>query len=219
MGDWVGRYVRSIVDFKLPFFGPGLLVVLDDGTPDVVKVLKELTSRAPAGLEIVCVRSSELWQLAVPDPYVVQTFAMPFWIREEGHVRFGEDVRHRVPMFRNAHRLLANHIEISLHRVRNHVILSCLASGQYAQLSFQLARERSLLMSTALMAQDIWRVWPETVRRQFQEAYPDPALNSLLAALDDVPNWDAERATARASAFRSVWYHERFVTELRSYSV
>ena len=106
----------SAVTYNLPFGGPGLLLVTNDATRDISALLKRYAAKNSG--DVLCLRRSELWQLSVPNPYAVHTFPLPYWIREEGEVRLGQDVRSEIPYLRYPRRLLASHIELSLFWVR-----------------------------------------------------------------------------------------------------
>jgi hypothetical protein len=202
----------SAVKYDLPFGGPGLLLVTHNQNRDTSGLRKRYASKESG--DLIWLRRSELWQLSVPNPYAVHTFPLPYWIREEGEVTLGEDVRSEIPYLRFPQRLLAAHIELSLFWIRTSLILSCLTSGNHTRLNAGLKRERALLMQSALLARRIWKISAETIRGVFLQAYPDPELGALLAAMDAAENPRAGDLDRAGGVLGQVWLHERFVQEL-----
>ncbi|HEX3682624.1 MAG TPA: hypothetical protein VHU83_08765 [Bryobacteraceae bacterium] len=202
----------SAVKYNLPFGGPGLLLVTHDRIADASSLLKRYGSKESG--DLIWLRRSELWQLSVPNPYAVHTFPLAYWIREEGEVTLGEDVRSEIPYLRYPQRLLATHIELSLFWIRTSLILSCLTSGNHARLNAGLKRERALLMQSALLARRIWKISAETIREVFIRTYPDNELGVLLSALDAAETRRAGDLGRTGDVLEQVWLHERFVQEL-----
>jgi hypothetical protein len=205
----------SAISYHLPFAGAGLLLVMNDENHNVTEKVKQHRSQKYG--DLIWLRRSELWQLSIPNPYAIQSFSLPYWIREEGTVEFGEDVRCLIPYLRETRSFLACHIEFSLLWLRSKLILSFLATHQYARLRNGLARERALLMQSALLAKKIWRVTPENIKECFLEAYPDLEFHSILTALHFTEQNSAVDSKSRGLAFELVWLHERFVHELQKH--
>ena len=61
--------VRSLVLYDMPFAGPGLLIVVEDSVADLAGLLHNLPFSGKTRMEMICLRMSELWQLAVPEPH------------------------------------------------------------------------------------------------------------------------------------------------------
>jgi hypothetical protein len=202
----------SAVKYNLPFGGPGLLLVAHNQSRDASSLLRRYASQESG--DVLWLRRSELWQLSVPNPHAAHTFPLPYWIREEGEVRLGEDVRSEIPYLRSPRRLLAAHIELSLFWLRTSLILSCLTSGNYTRLNAGLKRERALLMQSALLARGIWKISVEAIQEIFRQAYPNPELDALLRALDSAENARAGDPDRTRDVLEHVWLHERFVQEL-----
>lgn len=202
----------SAVKYNLPFGGPGLLLVAHDQSRDASSLVKRYAHKESG--DVLWLRRSELWQLSVPNPHAVHTFPLPYWIREEGEVTLGEDVRSEIPYLRFPRRLLVAHIELSLFWLRTSLILSCLTSGNRTRLNAGLKRERTLLMQSALLARGIWKISAETIREIFLEAYPDRELGALLSALVAAENSCAGDLDREPDVLEQVWLHERFVQEL-----
>lgn len=213
--DWTARSaVESIVSFPLPFFRDSVLVCLPDDLPSGSNVSAELFARISTNLELFCLRRSEIYQLALPNPWEPQTLSMPFWIRHTGVVLQGSDIRPAVPVHRDYGRLFANYLEITTHRIRNHFILELLVWKEYETLQNGLERHRRLLMMVALLAKGIWRVHPDTVYDQFLEAYPREVFHRNVAAAGEARAGLHHSADQQSLAYRSVWLFERFLHEL-----
>ena len=216
------RELESIVLFSAPFSNlqRGALVVLADATPSLLPALACAGARIIQEVHVITLRTSELYQLSLPHPMVAWTLSTPYWIREEGQVLRGRDVRREVPYYRRKERLLANHLAAVAHRLRNHVILGCLTAMEYCDLEKALRKERALLMCTALLLHDVWRVYPDSVTQQFVELYAD---SELLENITEVSTLQAEMQSAGAVqqkrlAYRSVWLFESFLRRLWTYA-
>jgi len=210
--------LRSIIQFRLPFSEPEhvLLLVLEESLRDPHAVLAEAGAKALQETEILCLRESEICQLFYSNPHAPETFATPYWIREAGEVLWGRDLRNKVPPG-HPPRLLANHLDF-VRFGRNRLILSYLTEKRYGGLLASLQRERALLMATALLEREIWRVYPATVACQFGEAYPDSQLKENIAEAGEL---HARIAAAgldfeKPLAYRSVWLFETFLRRLES---
>jgi hypothetical protein len=213
-----GQELTSMILFSAPFSNMqrGALVVVADSTPSLQAVLAEAGAEALQQVHVICLRNSELYQLALPNPMVPWTLGMPYWIREGGEVIRGRDVRGQIPYYRRVDRLLANHLAATAYRLRNRAILGCLAAREYAELYKGLQGERALLMCTALLLRSVWRVFPDTVVKTFLEMYPEPELRENIAEfaalrvrLEDEPADGRKRV-----AYRSVWLFETFLRRL-----
>jgi len=217
--DWTARsaasQVESIVSFPLPFFRDSVLVCVADDFPDATDFSAELFARTSPDLELFCLRRSEIYQLALPNPWEPQTLSMPFWIRHAGVVLQGGDILPDVPVHRNYGRLVANYLEITTHRIRNHFILELLVRKEYETLQNGLARHGRLLMMVALLAKGIWRVYPGNVYDQFLEAYPREIFHRNVAAAGEARTGLHHSADRQSVAYRSVWLFECFLRELR----
>ena len=210
----VSGMIKSLISFPLPFFRDGLLVVMDDDTTDLLPAVLAGNAQRSVGLEVVSLRMSELWELALPDPFKAETFSMPYWIRESGRVVYGEDLRSLVPTSVDTKRLLPNHLEISTYLVRNSLILDCLTKRRYIRLLEGLVHQGNLLMMTALLTRDIWRVYPTTVRAQFVEVFSDGDLQENLALFEENAMRLRGDPARKELATRLVWLHEEFVRHL-----
>lgn len=216
---WTARstasQLESIVSFPLPFFRDSVLVCVADDLADANGFTAELFDRISPSLELFCLRRSEIYQLALPNPWEPQTLSLPFWIRHAGVVLLGIDIRPAVPVHRDYSRVFANYLEITTHRIRNQFILELLVRKEYETLQSGLDRHRRLLMMVALLAKGIWRVHPSTVDVQFLEAHPRDAFRSNLAAAGEARVGLNHSANLQGTlAYRSVWLFECFLREL-----
>jgi hypothetical protein len=212
--------LRSIIQFRLPFSEPehALLLVMEESLRDTHAVLAEAGAKALQETDILCLRESEICQLFYPNPHAPATFATPYWIREAGEVLWGRDLRNKV-LLGHPPRMLTNHLDF-VRFGRNRLILSCLTEKRYRDLLTSLQRERALLMATALLEREIWRVYPATVAGQFSEAYPDSQLKENIAEAGEL---HARIAAAgpdleKPLAYRSVWLFETFLRRLEGFA-
>jgi hypothetical protein len=217
--DWAARSagskIESIVSFPLPFFRDSILVCLADELSDSSVISEKLFARVPNDLELFCLRRSEIYQLALPNPWEPQTLPLPFWIRHAGVVLYGNDIRTTVPVHRDYRHIFTSYLEITTHRVRNHFILELLLRKEYETLQRGLERQRCILMMVALLARGIWQVRPGTVHDQFLETYPGEAFRANAAAAHGVRAGISHPETRQQElAYRSVWLFECFLREL-----
>jgi hypothetical protein len=215
------REVQSVVAFCLPFCDPvnAALVVLSDTASDPMPLLLAAGSEILAKVDVMCLRKSELYQLAFPNSHDPGSFAMPYWIRNQGQVLWGLDLRSAVPTLRHPLRLLANHLDATYFS-RNLLVLNHLHTERYAVMEARVRHERTLLMSTALLERGIWRVYPDSVAAQFCEVYDDAFLRDNIAEAEVLARHirTAAAGEGKAMAYRYVWLFEQFLEGLLKYS-
>ncbi len=212
----------SLVRFPRPFLGDGLLITLNDNADDFVGLATAIRRLAPKRLSAICLKRSELYQLAMPNPYAIETLSTPYWVRNAGTLLWGDDIRSEVPLYKHPNRLLAFHLEKTIHRTRNHFILALLAADRYRDIHVGLARKRTQLMATALLAKSIWEVYPSTISQIFLDAYNTKDFRDILTDSNKLlleaqggrpsPSW------LKHSAYRSVWLFEMFIRGLWRYA-
>src|ERR1700722_8075563 len=120
-----GDRIRAVIFYRLPFNvrGYSLLVVVGGSVTTISKVYQFLGPDNLKKLDTICLREYDLFQLALPSPDM-SALSRPYWIKEDGIVVFGEDLRHLIPVYANAHRLLGYHLDwIGASR---HHLLACL---------------------------------------------------------------------------------------------
>ena len=201
----------SVISFHLPFGGPGILLVTPERSSALEAIWRPLLAqRGP----LIWLCRADLWQLCLPNPYEPHTFPLPYWIREEGVVEIGEDLRHEIPYLRDPKRLLTNHIEISLFWTRNKLTLTSLVEGLYQQLAVRLKRERQLLMQSALLIHSIWKVSPTTIEGVFADTFRPQSFVEVMTALQAAHLACISHQSEETAALELVWLHERFVNEL-----
>lgn len=203
---------HAAVYSPLPFSKNRLLLVLNDESRDIPSVLLEASRRLPRRVSAICLRLSELDELAVPNDHDPATFGMPFWLKNDGRVFYGSDVRPLVPPAQIGG-ILKRHLQFASHYARNHIVLSGLAAKQYSLLLRRISRERMLLMVTALLARGVWRVYPETLRVHFREVYPDTLLSQNVSQFDELHAQLLQPGCfgSKDMAYRGVWLWESFI--------
>jgi hypothetical protein len=201
----------SVISFHLPFGGPGVLLVTPERSTSLEALWRPLLAqRGP----LIWLCRADLWQLCAPNPYEPHTFPLPYWIREEGVIEIGEDLRHEIPYLRDSKRLLKSHIELSLFWTRNKLILTSLIEGLYLQLAIRLKRERQLLMQSALLIHSIWKVSPTTIEGIFADTFRSQSFVEVMTALQAAHLKSISHHRDEAAALELVWLHERFMNEL-----
>ena len=202
----------SVVHFSLPFgqLQQATLAVLPNSAQDL------LSAYSDAGLEllnkthVMCLRSNELYQLGLPSPDLAMVTA-PYWIRATGGVLWGRDVRHEVPCDHSHSRLLA--CQLDQMQSSRYRIISLLLKNAYLKLQVYLARQRAMLMVSALLERGIWQVYPMTVQRRFIETFPDVELQGNILEFNAVCAGmrDAGRDERKTLAYRAAWLFEVFL--------
>jgi hypothetical protein len=210
-----GTDLASIVQFSFPFSKAGrvLLVVLSANAKKLWWAYEELWQADVRDDGVLCLRTSELRNLGLPGP-VVTTASMPYWLRETCQILYGADVSHRVSVTPRQGRLLSYHLD----RVRSsrHRLLEFLIRKDYEALDAYLAHERRSVMYASLFSQDQWRVFPDTLDRQFMAtcAITELQENMVSAAAVSEELKSAPGPARRELAYRSVWLFEQFLLGL-----
>ena len=101
LADGQRPFFRSILSYPHPFTDGGVILVVEDDTPDLLSLIGEAHRLLPPGLSLHCLRQRELFQLSLPGlfapPFVVNERPfLPHWLQHKGRVWLGEDVRHLV---------------------------------------------------------------------------------------------------------------------------
>ena len=213
--------VWPVVHFPRPFLDDGLLITLNDNADDFVGVATAMRRLVPKRLSPICLKRSELYQLTMPNPYAF-ALSTPYWVRNAGRLLWGDDIRPEVPLYRHPDRLLAFHLEKTIHRTRNHLILALLAADRHRDIHIGLGRERAQLMATALLAKNIWEVYPATISQTFLDAYNTKDLRTILTdsnkLLVEAQGGRPSPHMQKHSAYRAVWLFEMFIRELWRYA-
>jgi hypothetical protein len=165
-------------------------------------------------IQVVCLRTSELYQLALPNPDPVIS-GISHWLRNEGWVLAGRDLRDEIPLNSRQSRLLG--YQLDRFQAERHRILASLLDRRYDDLIAHLHRRRQMLAYSALLSKHIWQIYPHTIDRQFADAYDDGdlVLNTCewrqTAREYSVAFTEYQR---RALAFRLVWVYETLIRAL-----
>lgn len=204
--------LHSVVHFSLPFgrSQQATLAVLANSVQDLLSAYSDAGLDLLKKTDVMCLRSNELYQLGLPSPNVASVTA-PYWIRATGRVLWGCDVRHEIPCDHSHSRLLACQLD-QMQSSRQHII-SLLLKNAYLKLQVYLARQRAMLMVSALLERGIWQVYPITVQRRFIETFPDVELHGNILEFNAVCAGmrDAGRDEQKALAYRAAWLFEVFL--------
>lgn len=222
--DRLGGHCESILYYPHPFGENGLVVVFRDDVEAVVGHVAEARLRVPLEVPLYCLRHRELFELSLPVyswlRMVNRHVYMVYWLKHEGVVLFGRDIRGQLELPRAPRLMLACHVGVSTHYLRSGVILDSLQRKDYLGLIGTLERQVRMLMATALLLHGEWRVTAETVAERFGRFFPDGLLEEAWRGFGRLlarPPDEDEEAQCRA-AFEAAWLFERFVRRLRRYA-
>lgn len=215
-------HLISVLYYPHPFGEGGFVAVFEDGRGGFVDLVARAFSCVPPGTHLTCVRRSELRELSLPiHSWLDATnrhIPLPFWLRHSGVVLYGADVRDEIPLPPDPVALLDVHIEVTLHYMRNHIILGKCVRGDYEGLIRRLDSQMRRLMATALLARGEWDVSSDAAPGRFFRAGADAELLRLwdeFAALSRPAQAAAHTAVTRETAFEAVWLFENWVSRLR----
>ena len=202
----------SVVHFSLPFgqLQQATLAVLPNSAQDLLSAYSDAGLELLNKTDVMCLRSNELYQLGLPSPDLAMVTA-PYWIRATGGVLWGRDVRHEIPCDHSHSRLLA--CQLDQMQSSRHRIINLLLKNAYLKLQVYLARQRAMLMVSALLERGIWQVYPITVQRRFIETFPDVELQGNILEFNAVCAGmrDAGRDEQKTLAYRAAWLFEVFL--------
>ena len=220
LADGQQPFFRSILSYPHPFTDGGVILVVEDDTPDLLSLIGEAHRLLPPGLSLHCLRQRELFQLSLPGlfapPFVVNERPfLPHWLQHKGRVWLGEDVRHLVQPAA-PRRLLAGHLEGCRDSLRRYGILPALLRQKYADLLTMLEQEMLRLMGTAVLLHNQWDIDTGTLPALFAQFFPEENAPFIYPLLQD-QRQRRENELAPA-AYHAVWLFETFVRRLEAYT-
>jgi hypothetical protein len=202
----------SVVHFSLPFgqLQQATLAVLPNSAQDLLSAYRDAGLDLLNKTDVMCLRSNELYQLGLPSPDLAMVTA-PYWIRATGRVLWGRDVRHEISCDHSHSRLLA--CQLDQMQSSRYRIINLLLKNAYLRLQVYLARQRAMLMVSALLERGIWQVYPITVQQRFIETFPDVELQGNIVEFNAVCAGmrDAGRDEQKTLAYRAAWLFEVFL--------
>jgi hypothetical protein len=207
----------SVMYCPVPFSVPAVVVVMPENTASIRTVLITSAEHLKRSMSPICVRETELWELAIPDSYghsgdCARTLTLSYWLRYSGTVVHGKDLRKKVPVYEGKKDFLSHRLDYLCFYIRSQVILSCLAKQNYSQLLACLDKERSLLMLILLYLRQVRRVYPSTLRREFSIHCSNRAMADNLVEFDEVNHYFAHASSReKEKALRAAWLFEVFV--------
>jgi hypothetical protein len=214
----LGDHSESILYYPHPFGADGFVVVFRDDVASVVDLIAEAHLCVPLETPLYCLRQKELFELSLPVyswVYLVNRHVhMVYWLKHEGRVLFGSDIRKHLKLPADPKLQLASHIGVSTHFLRSGIILDWLQRKRYLDLVETLEQQIKMLMATALLLRGEWKVTAETVAERFEHFFYDQRLNGVGSEFKKLLS---SRRNERERALEAVWLFERFVSRLRSY--
>lgn len=218
--DSLGEHSDSILYYPHPFGADGFVVIFRDDVRSVVDLIGEAHLCVPSEVPLYCLRRSEMFELSLPVyswVYLVNRHVhLVYWLKHEGRVLFGSDIRDELELPAAPHLLLSSHIGVSTHFLRSGIILDWLHRKRHLDLIETLEQQIKMLMATALLLHGQWNVTAETVAEQFERYFPVPRFKEIWSEFTELMssrNDDQEK-----SALEAVWLFESFIRQLRSYA-
>jgi hypothetical protein len=219
----LGDHSESILYYPHPFGTDGFVVIFRDDVTSIVDLIAKAHLCVPSETPLYCLRHREMFELSLPVyswVYLVNRHVhMVYWLKYEGKVLFGSDIRERLKLPAAPHLLLASHIGVSTHYLRSGVILDWLQHKRYLELIDTLEQQIKMLMATALLLHGHWNVTADTVAEQFEHFFPAPRLKKVWSEFRQLmaSRSDDDEAQSK-SALEAVRLFECFVRQLRSYA-
>jgi len=218
----LGDHSESILYYPHPFGADGFVVVFRDDVKSVIDLIAAAHLCIPRDTPLYCLRRGEIFELSLPMHswlYLVNRHVhMVYWLKHEGKVLFGTDIRQQLELPADPRLMLASHIGVSTHYMRSGIILDWLQRKQYLELIETLEQQIKMLMATALLLHGRWNVTAETVAEQFGQFFSDERLKEVWSEFGHLlPPRQGVEEVQRQSALEAVWLFECFVKRLRSY--
>jgi hypothetical protein len=173
-----------VVACPCPFFLDRLLVVVKDADWSSEVFLPIDHFHISEQMKVLWMPEGRLSEIALPNPWAVETFSFPFWLRGAGSLLYGNDIRDSIPLWHCRKDFLAHHLAIYTCQQRSRLGFDVLAAVDPRRPLARLALQRALLMVTALLTQGVWRVFPETIRDEFMRVFRDQRFSELWSDFD-----------------------------------
>lgn len=207
--------VLSAIYAVLPFYRDFVLVIKQsEASPgDIASIA---TCGLPRWMKVFCIDREDLGYLSSVHPGYPELYPMRQWLRFEGEVVFGDDLRSAIEVDEIEQNLVKFNIVYSVHRLRTDVILY-LTSGEYAALLERLRKSRLKWMMSCVVARLHWSVLAEKVEPLFRSSLATDAMKENMASFDRLcTNAGGKGGDARQAAIRASWLTEQFAKDLWS---
>ena len=209
------KVILSAIYAVLPFYRDFVLVIKQSGASpgDIASIA---TCGLPRWMKVFCIDREDLGHLSSVHPGYPELHAMRQWLRFEGEVVFGADLRPEIEADGIEPNLVKFNLVYSVHRLRTDVILY-LASGEYAVLLERLRKSRLKWMMSCVVARIHWSVLAEKVESLFLSRLATDAMKENMASFDRLcVEAGGEGGDARQAAIRASWLTEQFAKALWS---
>jgi hypothetical protein len=201
--------VVSAIYVVLPFYRDFVLII-KQGELSPSTIASIATNGIPRWMKVYCVDRRDLACLPSVHPGYPELFALCHWLKHEGEVVFGADVRAMIGTTPVEPGLIRFNIVYSVHRLRTDITLH-LTLGDYAVLIDRLRKSRLKWMMTYVMAHVHWNTPAEQVESTFLTHLADDAMKDNMASFEQRCAEVAEQDDrARPSAIRAAWLTEQF---------
>jgi hypothetical protein len=209
------KVILSAIYAVLPFYRDFVLVIKQPGASpgDIASIA---TCGLPRWMKVFCIDREDLGHLSSVHPGYPELYAMRQWLRFEGEVVFGADLRPEIEADGIEPNLVKFNLVYSVHRLRTDVILY-LASGEYAVLLERLRKTRLKWMMSCVVARIHWSVLAEKVESLFLSRLATDAMKENMSSFDRLcVEAGGEGGDARQAAIRASWLTEQFAKALWS---
>lgn len=199
LAEVVGEELESLLYYEHPFTSCGVLAVASDrleSYPDLLARIYRILREVP---KIHCLRRRELFWLALPGyttpPSVDDQPHLAHCVKYRSQLLHGRDYRPEIPLPAQPQIFLSGHVRSCRHYFRIHCLKRLLA-GEHGELLTEIVAEMRRLISTALMADEGWRVDLAEVAERFAFHSGAGEIGGVVLQLEDF----ATRAPAATSA-------------------
>lgn len=216
-----GQDLLSIMSYPEAFAPAGVVVVFRNEMMPFWRVVAAISQHTPPDLVINCVRMDELDRLWLPSPRTFDRDAaiMPR-LRDRGRVLFGEKAWADPPVDYRLGSILTAQLELATHFGRNHTIISELMTRRYKLLAQLLQETIRQLLAAGLISAGRWEFYRSTVRDEFQAAFRDHAISTLLRDFDLAVKraFETDQSSQEAHMVRCCFLVDSIARRLWTYS-
>lgn len=221
----VGDQLESITFYPHPFTNGGLVVVPKPDVEFIPDLISQVYRLDPAPVMIYFLRGIELFELSLPGVFgwtipLEEKPHLAFWLKKNGTVLFGRDIRPDIRLPADTSPYLEIHIQRIKHCIRNWV-LEQLGRQNYQGIVREMERQTRYVMATALLAKAReWEYAKEDIPGRFKEVFKDQTAEQVWADLTCLTQQVEERQeqASRESAFEAVWFFEQFIKQMGAYA-
>jgi hypothetical protein len=220
----MGDQLESITYYSHPFTNGGLVIVPKDDVKFIPDLIADIYELNPPPIMFYCLRRAELFQLSLrgafgwPNPLEEKPH-LAYWLKNEGIVLYGRDIRDDVKLPADTSGFFANHSQRCKQFVRNWAI-DQLRRKNYRGMIIELERQARYLMATALLSKNEWNVSPDTIPERFDQSFKNVRASQVGAGMAALARQtdEMDEGLSRRSAFEALWLFEQFLLSTSEYT-